>query len=157
MSLPISRALLFTVLLGVFLAACSGAASETTVPETTTSPTTEAPVTVPETTAAPTTVATTVPATAAPSTTEPPPAVVEIVVADGVIGGPGQIEAALGDQIQFVVISDVADEVHVHGYDIFSDVEPGVPAAFSFVADIPGIFEVELEIARELLVELVVQ
>jgi len=156
MALPISRGLLVSVVFGVVLAACSNGASETTIAVTTSSPatvaTTEASVTVPETT-----VATTVPAATTAPTTVAPPDIIEIVVADGAIDGPGTIEAPLGDQIEFVVTSDVADEVHVHGYDIFSDVAPGEPAAFSFVADIPGIFEVELEIARELLVELVVQ
>lgn len=81
----------------------------------------------------------------------------EIVYANGVIDGPSRIEAVVGGQVEFVVISDTAEEVHVHGYDIFADVGPGQPAAFSFVADIPGIFEVELEGSHELLVELLVE
>lgn len=41
--------------------------------------------------------------------------------------------------------ADVAEEVHVHGYDLFLDLEPGATGSLSFVADIPGIFEVEFE------------
>jgi hypothetical protein len=44
-----------------------------------------------------------------------------------------------------VVRSDVADEVHLHGYDISRDVAPGKPAQFKFNASIEGIFEIELE------------
>jgi heme/copper-type cytochrome/quinol oxidase subunit 2 len=43
------------------------------------------------------------------------------------------------------VTSDVADEIHVHGYDLKQDVEAGSTAEISFTADIPGVFEVELE------------
>jgi len=52
------------------------------------------------------------------------------------------------------VTADVVDEVHVHGYDLFADVAPGAPATINFVADIPGVWEVELEGAGALLVEL---
>ena len=44
-----------------------------------------------------------------------------------------------------VVTSDVADEVHLHGYDISRDVAAGGTARIAFRATIPGRFEVELE------------
>jgi hypothetical protein len=47
--------------------------------------------------------------------------------------------------VAIVVGSDVADEVHLHGYDKMIDVAPGKPARLAFVASIPGRFEVELE------------
>ena len=43
------------------------------------------------------------------------------------------------------VRSNVADHVHVHGYDLMRDVAPGKPAELTFRATIPGRFEVELE------------
>lgn len=49
------------------------------------------------------------------------------------------------EQVRFVVGSDQADEVHVHGYDFSAGVGPGRPAEFSFPATITGVFEVELE------------
>ena len=39
----------------------------------------------------------------------------------------------------------MVDHVHLHGYDIMSDVAPGQPARIEFRATIPGQFEVELE------------
>jgi heme/copper-type cytochrome/quinol oxidase subunit 2 len=50
-----------------------------------------------------------------------------------------------GEQVRFRVRSDVADHVHVHGYDLMKDVTPGKTITFSFPAEITGIFEIELE------------
>ncbi len=47
--------------------------------------------------------------------------------------------------MRFRVRSDVAEEVHVHGYDIAKDVAAGGSVTFSFDADIDGKFEIELE------------
>jgi hypothetical protein len=59
-----------------------------------------------------------------------------------------------GDTVRFRVRSDVADEVHVHGYDLMKDVEPGQTITFSFPATITGIFEVELENRGEQIAQL---
>ena len=45
--------------------------------------------------------------------------------------------------------SDVADEVHMHGYDIEKDVKAGGSVTFDFPATIEGIFEAELEGRKE--------
>ena len=50
--------------------------------------------------------------------------------------------------------ADVADEVHVHGYDLMADVSPGRAAVIAFRADAAGVFEVELEDAGKLLFRL---
>ncbi len=34
-------------------------------------------------------------------------------------------------------------EVHVHGYDLEEEVEPGEPAILAFEADVTGRFEIE--------------
>ncbi len=49
--------------------------------------------------------------------------------------------------IRLIVTADVSDEVHLHGYDIRADVAPGSPAVLEFEANVPGIFDVELEAA----------
>jgi hypothetical protein len=59
-----------------------------------------------------------------------------------------------GDTVRFRVRSDVADHVHVHGYDLMKDVEPGKTITFSFPASITGIFEIELEDAGEQIAQL---
>ena len=50
--------------------------------------------------------------------------------------------------------ADQTDEVHRHGYDRKVDIAPGRPAVLEFTADVPGVFEVELEEASLKLVEL---
>ena len=71
-------------------------------------------------------------------------------------GGVRRIRVDKGDQVRFNVRSDVADHVHVHGYDIFKDVAPGATARFGFKADIEGVFEVELEDRGEEIIRLTV-
>jgi len=70
------------------------------------------------------------------------------------VGGVRELEYSAGDQIQFTVDSDTADEIHVHGYDLMKDVPAGGSISFSFPAEIEGIFEVELEEQREQIAEL---
>lgn len=50
-----------------------------------------------------------------------------------------------GRKVELVVTSEIADEVHVHGYDLMGDVAPGKPVTIRFTADTPGVFEIELE------------
>jgi hypothetical protein len=59
-----------------------------------------------------------------------------------------------GDTVRFRVRSDVADHVHVHGYDLMKDVAPGETITFSFPAEITGIFEIELEDRGEQIAQL---
>ena len=61
------------------------------------------------------------------------------------VGGAQQVDLALGAEVTIRVTADVEDEVHVHGYDLLSDVAPGAPTEITFFAEIPGQFEVELE------------
>jgi hypothetical protein len=70
------------------------------------------------------------------------------------VGGVEELEFDKGDQVRFVVRSDVADEVHVHGYDKTEDVPAGGSVRFSFPADIEGVFEIELEGRGEPIAEL---
>ena len=85
-------------------------------------------------------------ATATEEPEEAEPAGTRVEVKGGeVVGGVQEIRAKEGEDIVFTVAADVADEVHVHGYDVTKDVAPGKPAKFDIPAKITGIFEVELE------------
>jgi hypothetical protein len=78
-----------------------------------------------------------------------------IVIRNGEpVGGIKELEYNAGDEIRFEVTSDVADEVHVHGYDLMQDVPVGGTVSFDFPAEIEGIFEVELEGRIEQIAEL---
>lgn len=70
---------------------------------------------------------------------------VEVTVVEGQVEGPGTVTVDAGTKLQVVVTSDVADEVHVHGYDLSESVAAGETVTLLFTADIPGAFEVELE------------
>lgn len=69
-----------------------------------------------------------------------------IVIKDGQpVGGVRDLSFTQGDDIRFKVESDVADEVHFHGYDVGMDVEAGGSVTFDVPATDAGVFEVELE------------
>jgi heme/copper-type cytochrome/quinol oxidase subunit 2 len=55
------------------------------------------------------------------------------------------ISVRVGETVRFEVEADVADEIHVHGYDLSFETTPGEVVVVDFVADATGIFEVELE------------
>jgi FtsP/CotA-like multicopper oxidase with cupredoxin domain len=68
-----------------------------------------------------------------------------------------RVTVAKGDRVRIQVESDVAEEVHVHGYDLSEDVGPGKPATIEFTANLPGVWEVELENAKRKLFDLEVR
>jgi hypothetical protein len=80
-----------------------------------------------------------------------------IVIKNGKpVGGIRDLTYNTGEQIHFVVDSDVSDEIHVHGYDIMKDVEAGGSVSFDFPASLEGVFEAELEGRKEQIIELTV-
>jgi heme/copper-type cytochrome/quinol oxidase subunit 2 len=95
-------------------------------------------------------------------TTEPEPVVtpddaqvVAITVAGGqATGDTGRVEVPMGTTVRLTVTSDAADQLHVHGFDLTAAVSPGQATQREFVADRPGIFEVELHDARQVLTRL---
>jgi len=86
------------------------------------------------------------------------PVVVSIVVENGAPKG-GIVRATVNkdDHVVLVVKSDVADEIHLHGYDKKTDVTAGGTARLPFVANVPGRFEVELESRSIQIADLTVQ
>ena len=84
--------------------------------------------------------------------------VIEVTISAGEVAvSPAQPDVQRGDIIEIVVVSDVADQIHVHGYDVVRELEPGVSTTLRFVADIPGVFEVELEMSAKRLFGLTVR
>jgi pyruvate/2-oxoglutarate dehydrogenase complex dihydrolipoamide acyltransferase (E2) component len=77
---------------------------------------------------------------------KPQPAVIRIRIQGGKpVGGITRATVKKGRQVRLVVRSDVADHVHVHGYDLMRDLVPGQPTQLAFRATVPGGFEIELE------------
>jgi hypothetical protein len=80
---------------------------------------------------------------------------IEVTFAHGRAGGDtGRVQVAKGTSVALVVTSDVADEVHLHGYDIEKELSPGTPVTLQFDATITGVFEVELHKAGTVLLRL---
>ena len=74
------------------------------------------------------------------------PEIPTIVIVNGQPeGGVQELTFTEGDDIRFRVESDVAEEVHFHGYESGEDVAAGGSVEFDVPATITGEFEVELE------------
>jgi hypothetical protein len=102
------------------------------------------------------------PTTTAETETEATPAVPEPVrltvrIQGGrPVGGIARAQASENESVILVVRSDVADHVHVHGYDLMADVGPGRPARMQFRATLTGRFEIELEDRAQQIAQLTV-
>ena len=152
----IPKSLLTALALSFAVTACSSDASVTTT-SAATAPTVAVQATSttvaeePSSTSGPTT-------TAAPTTTTTAaaPENLEIAISyvSGAVQGGGRVEVPLGEPVVIRIDSDIADEGHLHGYDLYVDLEPGSTGVIEFVADIPGIFELELEDSGVLLADL---
>ena len=112
------------------------------------------------------------PATSSPTSTAGPTSTSEATTTTAGFAGTlievrvssGKVETAerrvgvqRGERVRIQVESDQGDEVHVHGYDLKRPVGPGKPATIEFAADLPGIYEVELEGAKRKLLDLEVR
>ncbi len=89
-----------------------------------------------------------VPTTVAGSAVPAGPArtVLAVTVRGGsVVEGGSRQRATLNEAVTIRVTSDVAEEVHVHGYEKRFAVAAGQTGEVTFNANIPGVFEVEFE------------
>ena len=136
-------------------------ATATTATETTATTTTATTTTATTTTGDTTTGSTTDDSGSETGTTQTAPSAPAIptvrVVNGQPQGGVERLQFTRGERVRFKVRSDVADEVHVHGYDVSKDVSAGGSVTFSFPATIEGRFEVELEAAHTQIAELEVE
>jgi hypothetical protein len=76
---------------------------------------------------------------------KPRPRIARIWVRGGkAAGGVKRLAFRRGARVRFSVHSKVADEVHIHGFDITKRLPANRIVLFAFPADIEGVFEVEL-------------
>ncbi|MFI7594370.1 hypothetical protein [Micromonospora sp. NPDC049359] len=69
----------------------------------------------------------------------------------------GRVTVNKGQSVRITVTSDVADELHVHGYDLGARLPAGTPGSVEFRADKTGLFEVETHETELVLFQLVVR
>ena len=87
----------------------------------------------------------------------PPPPRVESIRMKGraPVDEPKTFTYEKGDTIRLRFTSDVAEEVHIHGFDNYVQVPAGeTPKTARFKADLEGIFEVEAHSSGEILAKL---
>lgn len=77
------------------------------------------------------------PAARADSTT------LEVVIVAGHLQGDSTLRVAQGDSLNIIFHADSVLELHLHGYDIETKVEPNVPATMKVDAKIAGRFAIE--------------
>jgi hypothetical protein len=83
------------------------------------------------------------PAAAAPAAPVPPGEFL-FEIGAGKVRGPLAMVVRQGEQVSLRVRSDVADELHVHGYDLSAPLPPDEQVALTFIAARAGRFIVEL-------------
>ena len=149
--------------LGLTLAGCGSSSDDTADTGASTAPDATTGASTATTRAGASTTASSASTTAATSpdntaSTEAGPVVIEASVAGGkVTVEKDRFEVAKGSDVVIRVTDDVEEPIHLHGYDIETDAAPGKPAEISFTADVPGVFEVELEDSGTLLFEIEVK
>lgn len=96
-------------------------------------------------------------ATSAPSPAPGEPHAAITVVAGKVRPPSGWLELRKGQTVSITVTSDVADELHVHGFDVKAALPAGKPVTVRFAADMTGVFEVETHGGKLVLLQLAVK
>ncbi|MEV4822205.1 hypothetical protein [Micromonospora sp. NPDC049274] len=124
-------------------------------------PSVATPATPPTSAAAPTTAAPASADSPTPSATASTPAVdreITVTIAKKRINPPtGRVTVSKGQLVRITVTSDVADELHVHGYDLGARLPAAKPASVEFRADKTGLFEVETHETELVLFQLLVR
>ncbi len=72
------------------------------------------------------------------------------------LDGDERVEVGVDDVVMIMVTSDVAESVHLHGYDLLAEAGPGTDAMMLFTADTAGRFEIEFETSGTFVAELIV-
>jgi hypothetical protein len=143
-----TRALVAVIAIAAVACGSTGSVPETSTSSTGVTTTTSQPET--------TTTGPVISTTSSPTTTSTiPEPLVEISA--GEVTGADIVEVGLGNEVDIWVLSDIDDQIHVHGYDLFFDLEAGVPLNLTFSADIPGVFEVEVHTGNTHLLDIEVQ
>jgi len=71
--------------------------------------------------------------------------VFELTVNKGkIVSGEKILKGTEGDRITLRVTADESDELHLHGYDLATELTANVPGEISFIADKTGRFSIEL-------------
>ena len=85
----------------------------------------------------------------APPAPTPAPKAFDLVIKGGrLVEGPTVIQVHQGDDVIIRLLSDAADELHLHGYDLHIKTKPGQTVSLQFTAARTGRFGYELHHAK---------
>lgn len=73
-----------------------------------------------------------------------PVAVAWVLQSGRLVGGPSVIRVKRDDSVAIIIVSDRADELHVHGYNLVLRLDPNRQTVLRFVAMRTGRFSLEL-------------
>jgi FtsP/CotA-like multicopper oxidase with cupredoxin domain len=80
-----------------------------------------------------------------------------ITVAGGTVSPLGaNIRVRVGQRIRVTAVSDIAESIHIHGYDVTLTVPSAVPGEISFTANQIGVFNIETHESGKLVAMLIV-
>ncbi len=86
------------------------------------------------------------------------PTVVSITAVNGrPVGGIKRVTIKKGKTVRIVIRTNVGKHVHLHGYNLEKTVVKGKPTVITFVAKVPGRFELELHSPDTLLAQITVR
>lgn len=72
----------------------------------------------------------------------------QIHINNGVITGPDVLMARQGYAVQITVVNDTDDDLHLHGYELWTQVTAHQPATLNFIAEHAGRYVLELHQAE---------
>jgi len=97
------------------------------------------------------------PPSPSPAPSAPSDVTVAVTIAAGRVTPSGaNVRVGIGQTVAVSATSDVAESLHIHGYDKTLNLTPGQPTALTFVADQRGVFEIETHESGKLAAKLIV-
>ena len=58
--------------------------------------------------------------------------------------GPEVIRVSQGEDVELLIHAEIEDQLHLHGYDLQADLQPGQTTRLRFVAELSGRFDYEI-------------
>ena len=88
---------------------------------------------------------------------EAEPVTLRLVVTSAVPDDVLRWEVPLGSEVTIEISSEVSEELHLHGYELTADLQPGSTTTMEFTTDMTGAFEIETHGDQVIWAKLVVQ
>ena len=82
---------------------------------------------------------------------------INVEVRDGRVSPNAEnVKVTTGQSVEVTLTSDIAESIHIHGYDKSAEASAGKPGSLTFTADVQGVFEIETHETEKLVAKLIV-